>query len=62
VAADERDRIDRAFEEGDEIDEAIAEAVREALRRHKALGNPIVVWEAGRVRWIPPEEIEVDED
>jgi hypothetical protein len=42
------------------IDGALAEAVREAVLRHKRLGNPIAVWENGRVVWIPPEEIEVD--
>ena len=41
-------------------DGALAEAVREAVLRHKRLGNPIAVWENGRVAWIPPEEIEVD--
>jgi len=42
------------------IDGALAEAVREAVLRHKRLGNPIAVWKNGRVVWIPPEEIEVD--
>lgn len=42
------------------IDGALAKAVREAVLRHKRLGNPIAVWENGRVVWIPPEEIEVD--
>lgn len=35
-------------------------AVREALLRHKLLGNPVAVWRDGRVVWIPPEEIPVD--
>jgi len=35
-------------------------AVREALARHKLAGNPVPVWEDGRVRWIPAEEIPVD--
>ena len=34
-------------------------ASRDALRRHKALGVPAVVWRDGRVVEIPPEEIEV---
>jgi hypothetical protein len=25
--------------------------------RHKRLGQPIVVWEDGQVKWIPPEDI-----
>ena len=39
--------------------EAALEAVRDALRRHKALGQSIVVWRNGRVAIVPPEEIEV---
>jgi hypothetical protein len=35
-------------------------AVREALLRHKRIGNPIAVWRDGQVVWIPPEEIPVD--
>jgi hypothetical protein len=39
------------------IERAVQDAVRDALRRHKRLGNPIVVWEDEQLRWIPPEEI-----
>jgi hypothetical protein len=53
--------ITEIFEEGTAIDEALARAVRQALRFHKKLGNPIAVWEDGRVVWIPPEQIQVDE-
>jgi hypothetical protein len=41
------------------IEAAIQAAVREALIQHKRAGNPIAVWENGRVVWIPPEEIEI---
>ena len=37
---------------------AMRKAVREAVRRHKLLGNPIAVGRDGKVVWIPPEEIE----
>jgi hypothetical protein len=46
----------------DDIDRILIEmqrAVREALARHKLAGNPVPVWEDGRVRWIPAEEIPV---
>ena len=36
---------------------AMTEAVREALLRHKRLGNPVAVWREGRVVWLRPEEI-----
>ena len=39
---------------------AMTEAVREALRRHKRLGNPVAVWREGRVVWLRPEEIPGD--
>ena len=40
--------------------EALREAVREALLRHKQAGNPVAVWRDGRVVWIPPEDIPVE--
>ncbi len=52
--------ISELFAEGTAIDRAMARAAREARRRHKLLGHPIVVWENGRVVHIPPEAIVVD--
>ncbi len=52
--------IQRMFLTGTEIDEALAAAAREARRRHKLLGHPIVVWQDGQVVRIPPEQIVVD--
>ncbi len=40
--------------------QAMKEAVREALLRHKKLGNPVAVWRDGRVVWLGPEEIPTD--
>ena len=34
-------------------------AVREAVARHKALSQDIVVWRDGEVVWLKPEEIRV---
>lgn len=48
--------IDRV-EDVPRILKAMREAVREALLRHKRLGNPVAVWHVGRVVWLPPEEI-----
>ena len=58
---DVRPDIEALFADGREIDAALAKAVREALLEHKRAGNPIAVWQDGRVVWIPPEEIVVDE-
>lgn len=40
--------------------DAMREAVREALARHKLAGNPVAAWKDGRVVWIQPEDIPVN--
>jgi hypothetical protein len=54
--------IDELFEDGHAIDEALRLAARDARRLHKALGNPMATWRDGRVVWVPPEDIEVDDE
>jgi hypothetical protein len=54
-----RRSIDEIMEDGALIDAALGRAVREALRRHKLAGVPIVVWRDGRTVHVPPEEIKV---
>ena len=48
------------MKDGALIDAAIERGVRDALREHKLFGNPIAVWENGKVVWIPPADIPVD--
>ena len=43
----------------EEVFEAIYLAGREAVARHKALAQSIVVWRDGKVVTVPPEEIEI---
>jgi hypothetical protein len=50
------------LEDAQFIKQALARGVREALLRHKRLGNPICVWEDNKVVWIAPEDIEVEPD
>jgi len=38
---------------------AARQGVREALARHKTLGNSVVTWRNGRVVILQPEEIEI---
>ena len=57
-----RKDIEALFADGTEIDRALKEAVRLALLEHKRAGNPIAEWRDGKVVWVPPEEIEVDEE
>ncbi|NUN53118.1 MAG: hypothetical protein HUU06_10085 [Planctomycetaceae bacterium] len=40
---------------------ALAEAVREALLRHKRAGQSVAIWRDGRVVWLSPEDIRVPE-
>lgn len=39
------------------IDEALAEAVREAVEQHRRAGNPVAIWRDGRVCWIEARDI-----
>jgi hypothetical protein len=50
------------FEDGRAIDKALKEAARDARRLHKALGNPMATWKDGKVVWIQPEDIEIDDN
>ncbi len=53
--------IDEFFNTGSEIDEALQKAVKEALLLHKKAGNPIASWEDGKIIWIQPEDIPVED-
>ncbi len=48
------------FAGSEACEKAIRRAVREAIIRHKRLGESIAVWRDGRVVIIPPEEIPED--
>jgi len=50
---------DKIVEHAERVEAAVQAAVREALIQHKRAGNPIAVWEEGRVKWIPPEDIRI---
>ncbi len=54
--------LDELFEDGRAIDEALKEAARDARRLHKALGSPMATWADGRVVWVQPEDIQVDDE
>jgi predicted ABC-type ATPase len=43
----------------EDLVKAINEAVTEALRRHKARGESVVIWRDGRIVTLKPEEIDV---
>jgi len=39
------------------VEQAMQHAVREALIRHKKLGESVAVWRDGKAVLLPPEEI-----
>lgn len=43
------------------IEGALRRAVNEALKMHKRMGNPIAEWRNGKVVWVPPEKIVIEE-
>ena len=44
------------------VESTLNRAVREAVLRHKRLGETIAEWRDGQVVIVPPEEIVVDEE
>jgi hypothetical protein len=55
LAKNDSDLFDRY---SDEINKAYERAVREALLRHRQAGNPIAVWQDGKVVILQPDEID----
>ena len=55
--SDSTDKIKEAFENPDIMSEALAKAAKDARRKHKQAGNPIVVWRDGEILWIPAKDI-----
>lgn len=53
--------IDEFFYNGREIDKALQNAVKAALLKHKTAGNPVVSWKEGKIVWIQPEDIPVED-
>jgi hypothetical protein len=47
---------------GEEIRQAMGNAINAVLREHKRAGHSVVVWEDGRTIVVPPEEIVVPEE
>lgn len=48
------------FHNQERIQQAMRRAVQDAVRRHKLLGESIVIWRDGKVVIVPPEEINID--
>jgi hypothetical protein len=59
VVAQYRDKIEEALADREKLTEALTTGVREALKKHKQAGNPVVVWRDGKIVWLKPEEINI---
>ena len=54
------DLLQELFADGKRLDYLAKEAVRDALRQHKRLGQSIAVWQDGKAVTVAPEDIPVD--
>jgi RNase P protein component len=50
--------IGKIFAEGVLVDEAIRRGVREAIRRHRQAGVPMVIWRDGKIMYVAAEQLE----
>ena len=55
-----KDKITEAFTNPERITKALAQGVRDALLKHKQVGNPIIIWRDGKSIWIKPEDIPIE--
>jgi len=44
------------------VQEALAQARRDMVRRHRLLGIPLVIWRDGKVSQVPADEFDVVDD
>lgn len=56
-----KDKISEIFEDKEKITRTLSKAVNEALLQHKKAGNPVVSWKDGKIIWIQPEDIPVED-
>jgi hypothetical protein len=49
--------IAKRFNEDDQIDRLVREAVRKAIRRHFSAGQQVVVWRDGKAVWVDEKEL-----
>ena len=54
------DTWEALFHDDDRLNDLAQAAVRDALRRHKRLGQSVVIWQDGKVVTLAPENIPVD--
>lgn len=55
-----KDRISEILSDPERIRMAIQAGINAALLRHKQAGNPVCEWRDGKVVWIQPEDIKIN--
>ncbi len=58
MATEQNRDIAEAFDKGTPIDDAMNDAVREAVRLHKRMSLPLAVWRDGKTVWLSAEDVE----
>ena len=54
--------VSEIFDDDELVAKALKKGVMDALRRHKLAGNPVCEWRDGKVVWIAPEDIKIDDE
>ena len=62
MKADQEINIPEILKDRQRVEKALHDAVQKAIRFHKLMGRPIIVWKDGKVVKIPPEEIRLDDE
>jgi len=44
-------------EDGEVIDEALKQGVRDAMLRHKQAGLPVLIYRDGKAAWVMPQDL-----
>jgi hypothetical protein len=55
----DENKFSKDFPNDKEIEAYLQKEIKQALKMHKAAGNPIAVWKDGKVVLIAPEDIKV---
>lgn len=59
MSAEKEINVPEILKDRPRVQKALRDAVQKAIRFHKLMGQPIVVWKDGQVVEIPPEEIQL---
>ncbi len=55
--SDHSDMASKYFRDLETLNRVLAEGVADALKRHQKLGQKVVTWRDGKIKWVEPEEL-----